>query len=46
MIYTKLAQLNRYKGISGPMDTAIDYLTGADLTKLQMGRNDVDGDRV
>lgn len=46
MIYTKLAQLERYKGISGPMDTAIDYLASADLTKLKMGRNDVDGDQV
>lgn len=46
MIYTKLAELERYKGISAPMDTAIDFLKDADLTKLQMGRNDVDGDNV
>lgn len=46
MIYTKRAQLGRYKGISASMDTAIEFLAGADLSKLVMGRNDVDGDQV
>ena len=46
MIYTKRDRLNRYKGISAPMDTAIDYLATADLSKLEMGRNTVDGDNV
>ena len=46
MIYTKLAQLNRYKGMSAPMDTAIDFLADADLSRLVMGRNDVDGELV
>ena len=46
MIYTKRDRLARYKGISAPMDTAIDYLAAADLSKLEMGRNTVDGDNV
>lgn len=46
MIYTKRDRLARYKGISASLDTAIDYLASADLTQLQMGRNEVDGDKV
>lgn len=46
MIYTKRDRLARYKGISAPLDTAIDYLASADLAQLQMGRNEVDGDKV
>lgn len=46
MIYIKRDQLNRYKGISKAMDTAIDYLAEKDLSELTMGRNDVDGDQV
>ncbi len=46
MIYTKLAQLNRYKGMSISLDTAIDFLGKADLSQLVMGRNDVDGEQV
>lgn len=46
MIYIKRDQLNRYKGISKAMDTAIDYLAEKDLNELNMGRNDVDGDQV
>ncbi|MDY4180515.1 MAG: YhcH/YjgK/YiaL family protein [Pseudoflavonifractor sp.] len=46
MIYTKRDCLSRYKGLSASLDTAIDFLASADLTKLAMGRNDVDGDTV
>ena len=46
MIYTKRDRLARYKGISAPLDTAIDYLASADLSQLAMGRNEVDGDKV
>ena len=46
MIYIKRDQLNRYKGISKALDTAIDYLAEKDLNELNMGRNDVDGDQV
>lgn len=46
MIYTTRDRLARYKGISAPLDTAIDYLSSADLSQLTMGRNEVDGDHV
>lgn len=46
MIYTKRDRLGRYKGISRELDTAIEFLKNADLSALQMGRNDVDGDLV
>jgi len=46
VIYTKINQMKRYKGIMDSLDTAIDYLLNSDLTKLQPGRNEVDGDEV
>lgn len=46
MIYTTRDRLARYKGISAPLDTAIDYLARTDLAQLTMGRNEVDGDNV
>ena len=46
MIYTNLAQMERYLGISEALDTAIQYLKQADLTTLVKGRNEVDGDNV
>lgn len=46
MIYIPRDQLARYRGISAPLDTAIDYLACADLTQLAKGRNEVDGDNV
>ena len=38
--------MERYLGMSDTLDTAIRYLVSADLTKLAMGRNEVDGDNV
>ena len=46
MIYTRRAGLPRYKGILSSLDTAITFLADADLSKLAMGRNDVDGEQV
>lgn len=46
MIYTKLCNLERYLGQSETLDTAIRHLASIDLKDLNMGRNDVDGDRV
>ena len=46
MIYIKCDQLSRYKGISGPLNTAIAYLESHDLSELAMGHNDVDGELV
>lgn len=46
MIFTTMGCLGRYKGISPALDTALDYLASADLARLAMGRNEVDGERV
>lgn len=46
MIYITREQLSRYRGISSALDTAIDYLSSADLKQLAKGRNEVDGDEV
>lgn len=46
MIYTNMARLERYLGVSDGLDTAIRYLKSADLTALVKGRNEVDGDNV
>ena len=46
MIYTTLDRLARYRGLCPSLDTAIDYLATADLSALQPGRNEVDGDNV
>lgn len=46
MIYTNLEQMERYLGLSAPLDTAIHYLKEADLSKLVKGRNEVDGENV
>jgi YhcH/YjgK/YiaL family protein len=46
MIYVKRQHLNRYKGLYPSLDTAIAYLADADLTQLQPGRNEIDGDAV
>lgn len=46
MIYTKRKFLHRYLGISSNLDAAIRYLFNADLTQLQKGRNEIDGNEV
>ena len=46
MIYTKRKFLYRYLGISSNLDAAIRYLQNADLTQLQKGRNEIDGNEV
>jgi len=46
MIYTNMSQIERYLGLSAPLDTAIHYLKQADLSGLGKGRNGVDGDIV
>lgn len=45
MIYDTLANLPRYRGISKPLDKAIDFLTSTDLSTLS-GKTVIDGDRV
>lgn len=46
MICTKLKYIETYKGIDANLDKAIDYLINTDLSTLNLGRNEVDGDRV
>ena len=46
MIYTSYERLQRYEGISPALDTALRYLSTADLNRLVPGRNEVDGDEV
>lgn len=46
MVYTKRKNLHRYLGQSRNLDTAIRYLQNTDLTQLQKGRNEIDGNEV
>ncbi len=46
MIYTKRKNLERYLGMSGSLDAAIRHLLSADLSLLQKGRNEIDGERA
>lgn len=46
MIYDKLTNLKKYKGLSKHLDTAIDFIESHDLGALSLGRNEVDGDNV
>lgn len=46
MIYTKKKNLSRYLGQSPSLDVAIHAVLSMDLEKLNMGRNDIDGDNA
>jgi len=46
MIIGKLAHIDRYKGISKNIDTAIDFVLNNDLLSLPKGRTVIDGDNV
>lgn len=46
VIYTKRAHLSRWLGLNKNLDTAIHHLMTADLTRLALGRNEIDGDEV
>ena len=46
MIFDQLENLVRYRGIHENIDTAIDYLLSHDVSNLNSGRYEVDGDRV
>ena len=46
MIYTNDRQMSRYENLCPTLNTALRFLASADLTKLEMGRNEVDGDNV
>ena len=46
MIFCKLDQLGRYRGLSRHLDTAIRFLEEGGASRLAMGRNEVDGEAV
>lgn len=46
MIYDKLSNLKRYKGMSRNLDTAIDFITSHDLNELPLGKTVIDKDNV
>lgn len=46
MIYDRLANIWKYKGLDRNLDKAVDYLLGTDLTTLPPGRTEIDGDQV
>lgn len=46
MIFCKLEQLGRYRGLSKNLDTAIRFLEEGGTSRLAMGRNEVDGEAV
>lgn len=46
MIYDVLENLTQYTGLFENLDTALEYLSEADLDALPLGRTDIDGDRV
>ena len=46
MIFCKLEQLGRYRGLSQHLDTAIHFLEEGGASRLTMGRNEVDGEAV
>ena len=46
MIFCKLEQLGRYRGLSRHLDTAIRFLEEGGASRLAMGRNEVDGEAV
>lgn len=46
MIVGKLKDLHRYRGLNLNLDKAINYIIENDLTTLNLGQNDVDGENV
>lgn len=46
MIYDELKNLQRYKGLSKNLDTALQYLEKTDLSTLPLGKTVIDGDNV
>ena len=46
MIYDMLTNVEKYRGISKNLDTAIDFLVKTDLSALPLGQTEIDGDNV
>lgn len=46
MIIDKIKNINLYKGLQARLDIAFDYIKNNDLTILDSGRHEVDGDNI
>lgn len=46
MIYDKLENIERYRGISVWLDQAIDFISSTDLESLPLGRTEISGNHV
>lgn len=46
MIFNRIENIGKYKGLSRNLDTAISYLQHTDLGKLPLGKTVIDEDRV
>lgn len=46
MIYDKVENVKKYRGMSKWLDTAIDFLENTDLAALPDGRTEIAGDKV
>ncbi len=46
MLFDTMSNLPRYLGLSANLDTAIRWLSTADLNALPLGRTEIDGDNV
>ena len=46
MIYDEIKNIERYRGISKNLDTAIDFLEKTDLNSLPLGKTEILGDKV
>lgn len=46
MIYDTLDHAGQYRGLSGNLAKALDYLTGTELETVEAGRVEIDGERV
>ncbi|BDF72695.1 beta-D-galactosidase [Oscillospiraceae bacterium] len=46
MIFDRLCNLDRYRGLSPDIDRGMDFLQSADLTALPLGRVEIAGDEV
>lgn len=46
MIFDRIENLKNYRGINRNLDTAIDFLSSADLDDLAVGKTEIDGERI
>lgn len=46
MIYDNLNNIEKYKGIFKNLDIAIEYLKKNDLNLLNLGKNNIDGEKI